>query len=575
MNQSKFIAEYNAKNRERFNEELFVRDDMEIIEELKNVILSSQRNSFFTIRVESFRVVDDYEEIINLLRDYNEKNKSRNKNRRKENIYDYINLKDSDIRLLIVRYFIAIKDKQEYLDVYIGVPRFVNKYYMRINGNYYSTMFQIVDGSTYNNLTSNSKFSSVTMKSMFMPIRIYRYSDIIGTIDNEELKCTYYVTRIFNKSIQGMKYFLAKFGLINTIQFLGIDNIKFSVNELRIDDFYTIKLNNEVYMIVPKEYINRDQMTQSLVYCIVKTIKKDVPLNRMFETDYWKCALGFDFNSFSIEKGESILNSLESIYDISTKKSIRLPDEYKKDIYDILRWMMREFGYLRQKDNLDIGYKKIRLAEYIASLYATKISKGIYRISDLKNRADILGIKKALLTHPTYLLSAIDKCNLINYKNMVNDMDSTVALKCTYKGISGLGEKGSNAIPDIYRAINISHIGRVDINSSSASDPGISGMLCPYVKIDNGYFNSFTEPNYWEDEFNQTKQLFKQASNMIEVLEFKKNILNEDVEEDLSIQRDVVAVMNSMINPVFFTDQKMKEDNKEYITDTGFYFETE
>lgn len=574
MTQRQMISEYNKEHRERFNEELFVRDDMEIIEELKNVILSSQRESFFTIKVESFTVVEEYEEIVKLLYDYNEKNKSRNKNRRKENIYGYINMKDSDVRLLIVRYFIAIKDKQEYLDVYIEVPRFVNKYYMRINGNFYSTMFQIVDGSTYNNLTSNSKFSSVTMKTMFMPIRIYRYSDTISSIDNEQITCTYYVTRIFNKSIQGMKYFLAKFGLIRTIQYLGIDNIKFSYRSIKIDNFYTIKMANGVYIIVPKDYLDKDTMTQSIVYTIIKTVKKDVKYDQLFEDWYWVSALGSDFNKFSVEKGESILNSLESIYDISTKKSIRLPEEYKKDIYDILKWMMREFSYLRQKDNLDIGYKKIRLAEYIASLYAAKISKGIYRISDLQNRADISSIKKALLTHPTYLLSAIDKCNLVNYKNMVNDMDSMVALKCTYKGISGLGEKGSNAIPDIYRAINMSQIGRVDLNSSSASDPGISGTLCPYVNITDGYFDDFKEPNFWESEFEQIKQLFNQASNMIQVLEFKKNILNEDVEKDIVVQKEIVSLMNSMITPVYFTNKNMEESNKEYIGDTGFYFET-
>ena len=44
------------------------------------------------------------------------------------------------------------------------------EFYLRINGNMYSTMFQIVDGSTYNNLTSNSKYSSVTMKTMW-PVR--------------------------------------------------------------------------------------------------------------------------------------------------------------------------------------------------------------------------------------------------------------------------------------------------------------------------------------------------------------------------------------------------------------------
>src|SRR5574343_376690 len=123
INQKELISDYDKKSREPFNEYLFYRNDMDIVEELKKVILSSQREGFFTVRVESFTVIDDYAEINKLLFDYNEKYKSKNKNRRKENIYDYVNLKDSDVRLLIVKYFIAIKDESEYINVFIEVPR--------------------------------------------------------------------------------------------------------------------------------------------------------------------------------------------------------------------------------------------------------------------------------------------------------------------------------------------------------------------------------------------------------------------------------------------------------------------
>ena len=96
------------------------------------------------------------------------------KNKNKENEYNYINLKDSEVKLLIVNYFIQLKDKSEKLSVIIAVPKFVDKYYFKLYGNVYSPLYQIVDGSTYNNSTSNSKEHSVTLKTMFMPIRIYR-----------------------------------------------------------------------------------------------------------------------------------------------------------------------------------------------------------------------------------------------------------------------------------------------------------------------------------------------------------------------------------------------------------------
>ena len=60
MNQNEFIRQFNDKNREPFNDKWFDRSDDEIIEELKKVILSIERNRFFTLKVKQFQVVDDY-----------------------------------------------------------------------------------------------------------------------------------------------------------------------------------------------------------------------------------------------------------------------------------------------------------------------------------------------------------------------------------------------------------------------------------------------------------------------------------------------------------------------------------
>ena len=46
-----------------------LRNDDSIIEHLKEVILSAQRDKFFTIKVKGFRVIEDYREIYNILYD--------------------------------------------------------------------------------------------------------------------------------------------------------------------------------------------------------------------------------------------------------------------------------------------------------------------------------------------------------------------------------------------------------------------------------------------------------------------------------------------------------------------------
>lgn len=555
MNQSEFIAQFNKDNRAKFNEKLFTRSDDDIIDQLKDVILSCQRDGFFTIRVESFNIIEDYEEINTILFNYEENFKNKNKNKKKENSYSYINLKDSDIKILAVRYFIKIKEEQDYLNVYIAIPRIVDKYYFRINGNVYSAMYQIVDGSTYNNSTSNSKAQSITLKTMFMPTRIYKTTYTMKDTKKQSIKATFYSSRIFNKSLGGMKYILGKYGLYGTFEFLGIGHISITNYDPKDDSMYTFCKNENIFISIPKIIFDADYMTQSLVCTIYKSIIKDVQFNDIFTNEYWIKSLGGEFNNFSIEKGNSILDSMEGIYDISSKKSIKLPQDYKENMYDILKWMMREFGYLKVKDNLDISTKKIRYAEYIASLYAMKICKGIYRVADLNKRANIDSIRKAIFTAPMYLLGAITKCKLVNYRNMVNDMDALIALKFTYKGISGLGEKSTNSIPDIYRMIHPSHIGRTDMDSSSATDPGITGTICPLVSLYDDSFSDYEEPNFWETEFGEIMKAYKAVSGLKEVAVFKKNILDMDTEEEIVAIDHSINIMQQLIKPVYFVNK--------------------
>lgn len=550
MDQAKLLHDYNEDERPKFNQELFTRNEDEIIEELKKVILSSQREGSFIIRVESFNVIDNYDEINSILASYEDKTK--NKNKKKDNVYDFINLKDSDIKLLEVNYYIAIKGEEEHITVYIGVPRIVDKYYFKMNGNIYSAMYQIVDGSTYNNSTSNSKSQSVTFKTMFMPTRVYRTSYSMKLVDKNSIKAILYSSRIFNKFLPVMKYILAKFGLYGTFQMLGINCIYLTKYDPKNDDLYTFCKNENIYLSVPKMVFDNDAMTQSLVATIYKSIIKDVVYEDLFTNEFWLKILGHEFNNFTIEKGASILDSIENIYDIGTKEDINLPEDKKRDTYDILKWMTAEFNNLKIKDNLDISTKKIRYAAFIASLYAMKLSKGIYRIADLNKKANIDTIKKSIVIHPLYLLGALSKSNLVNYRNMVNDLDSITALKFTYKGVSGLGEGSSKSIPDIYRAVHPSHIGRVDLDSSSATDPGINGTICPLVQLHNGFFSEYEEPNTWEDEFSELMKNYRSVTGLKEVALLKSSALNIDTGEELKVIDDSLKTMKQLIKPIYY-----------------------
>ena len=570
-NPNAFIHDYNEKNRENFNPILFDRNDEDTIQHLKNVILSCQRDRYFTLKVLSFRAIDDYEEIYQTLWQHEEDRKKPN-DKKFENPYDYINLKDSDIILVEVVYYIRInynpnippEDRESTMTVYIAVPRFVDNYYFRISGNFYSAMLQVVDGSIYNNSASKSKKQSVTMKTMFMPIRMFRLPASIHTADGEEIKCMNYISNIFNKYLEAMKYLFARFGLYGVFQFLEIKNIHLSITPVYDTETYYNFQKHNLIIIVPRLLFDNEPIIQAICTTIYNNITKDATIDSIFDPVYWLKSLGNEFKSPTVDKGISVLDSLESTYDITTKEALRLPDEFKKDIYYILRWLMREFSSLRMRDNLDATYKRIRLpAEYIASLYAMKVLKGIYRISDEGKNITVDRIKQALYTQPMYILSVINKSKLVSYVDQVNDNDAAMAIEYTYKGISGLGDKdsGNGSIPVAYRFTHPSQLGRIDLDSSSPSDPGLSGILCPHTNIyENGYFEDYEEPNDWNSRYNEFLIEYNRLEGINNALIFQKGtgFDYDHVKED--IVAETMRSFENVVAPIAVTDAKLNQN---------------
>lgn len=555
-NQYSFIREYNDHNRAQFNEDLFKRDDDAIIEVLKKVILSCERNRYFIIKVINFEVVDDYEQIRSLLREQ-ERFKSKNKNKNKiDDKYNYIPLKDSEIRLLIVDYYIEVpqpkegQPKSKVLRVLIEVPKIVNKYYFKIFGNIYSSIYQVVDGSTYNNSnSSNPKSQNIAFKTLFMKTMVYRYIEQLKFTNGETKECIWYMSIIFTKKVPIMKYLLAKFGFYQTAYLLKVEDLWITDHDPMDNSLYTVK-KNSLYISLPKYIYDNDTVAQSLMYTVYNAIKSDANINNVYSLEFWLKVLGESYNNKSVEKGINILDSLESILDIPTQENLRLPEECKKNIYDILIWITREFNKLRQKDNLDISTKRIRYEEYFGAIYAQKLARGLFRISDDGLKIQIDRIEKAIYTFPDYLLKQISKDSLVNYNNNVNDLDAISALKYTYKGISGIGEGNSTSIPAMYRHVNPSHLGRVDLDSSTANDPGLSGMICPLATIKNNFFSDYKEPNEWRAEVDEIIGEYFKLNDYVEAFERQKTLGINEEEEKLEMVKDTMTSIEQLMVPI-------------------------
>ena len=519
LTQAAYMRRYNETHREQFNPDYFTRSNQDIMNCMKKIVLSCERDKYFTVKVLDMKEIYSYEEIINLLRDHEEKRKK--KNSKEENPYDFININESDVMLLAVKYFIrhngmeiqkidgvdtVVKDPWEIIDVLIVLPRYTRKYCFKLNGNYYSDIFQIVDGSTYNNMNNGAKTKKApnnTFKSIFTPIKMFRmYKDIVD-IEGKMIRHFYYTTIInivFNTHHNTMLYLFANFGYYGVMEFLDIHCVDITTDPVEDDNIFCFEKNG-IYISYPK-ICQQDAMVTAVAVTLYDAITSETKFTDLFDIHYWITLLGKHYNNTSIDKGLFILDALDGTYDIVTHDDLHLPEEDKMDIYCVLRWMMREFSNIRKKNNVDVTTKRYRVAEPIVTTYAKKLIVGLSRVADSGKKVTLMSVKRAIYTNPMYVINQITTMsNLIAYRDMVNDNDATTALKYTYKGISGLGDSGA-AIQGTYRFVDPSHAGILDLDSSTTSDPGMSGTICPLSKTYGGNsFSEYEEPNQWREKY--------------------------------------------------------------------------
>ena len=339
--QSKFIADYNDKNRPKFNDVFFSKSDDAIIEDLKAMLISCQRDKYFTVKILGFDTIEDYDEVNRLLIENN------------DNIT--VPIKDSYLKILKVTYYIEVNGYSDTFDVYIAVPRVFEGAYIILNGNTYFPSFQLVDGSTYNNtLAKSSKVQKITLKTVFGALRMIRNFYDYQTTDGTVLNGTVYSIMSNGASYKGkknavdrkvpaFKYLFAKYGLYEALSLFGFDNTIFISKEPfeEEENYYTFKCQATTsrigYVKVAKILFDNDRVYQSAVITILdnlRSLKTGYTAESLFNKEYWVISLGAHFvkNNMEYEKGLSALYSLEDQYDIVTKKNIRLPDEYKSNI---------------------------------------------------------------------------------------------------------------------------------------------------------------------------------------------------------------------------------------------------
>ena len=553
MSIKRFIHDYVQNHVDDFNDQLFLRSDEAIIDQLEKIIISIQTHGLFTIKVKGFTVVDNYDDIQVILRKHYERVLKGSKKAADDNRFNYIDLQESKIKLLIIHYETSYKNERENLDVIIEVPRVVNKFYFFLKGNYYSPMYQIVDASTYNNSSSkkNSKKATITLKTNFQPIRITRFEVPVGDTDGNKYSFTSFSCFAFNKSVPAIVYLFAKYGVVKALENLGLSNYLFisSDNQFNEDICSFCSSKNDKIFINVNRYFMNNPIIQHAVVTLLNMINSSMHFNDLYNTDIWIERLGGGFvTQNKLQKGLTILKSFESTLDINIQEQIYLPWKYKKDMFVLLQWLLCEFNNLKMKDTMNITTKKVRCAEYIAAIYAKKLTTNIHRLSNKGKKINLKEIERTINIKPDWLIVEITKSQLVGFRNIVNDMDSFLATKFTYKGISGVGDtNGSRSIPNQFRLLDISNMGILDPDASSPSDPGVNGSIIPFLKLHtNGYLSDNKEPITYEQELKELSDEYKKIKGLREVIELKHNVLDDNnvTTEDVAIANQTELVAN-------------------------------
>ena len=132
-----------------------------------------------------------------------------------------------------------------------------------------------------------------------------------------------------------------------------------------------------------------------------------------------------------------------------------------------------------------------------------------------------------------------------------------------------MGEDGSSIQP-MYRYIDPSHVGILDLDSSSVSDPGMSGMICPMTNIYGTSFSEYEEPNTWKEQYGYLQTEWKKDA--IQPISFDREPEKKDyyairqkiVEEDLELTKIISPIYNDDPSILYtaYAETLEKDDKK-------------
>lgn len=422
----------------------------------------------------------------------------RERGKKKGEKWDYKYIDDSRLGLLTVTVQIHI----EYIDVKDGekkieeqiikksmlIPLQDEDGYFWINGKRVYLIYQLVEKSTY------TAPNAVILKSL-MPFATRRHIEHITNTRGESFKVPRYTLELFKKDVDVMLIYASYVGMDWALQYaLGAPYLvmKF-VEEEDVEDTKNMyfRISNKLLLMVNRQMFNNFIYVRSVVGGILFDCTNRLTIDMLNDTTIWLKKLGTN----NAEKGKSLLERSGRLLDETTGRILRMDLYHKHDVLSLTRWMCQEYNDLRLKDNMDLNNKRLRSVEIISALFTLSLSTRANRLMGLGKRATMDSYKDLFSFPGDIIIQLINSSGIQRYNDIVNDLDFFSKFKYTIKGPNSLGNRNSKNISAAYRGLHHSFIGRVDLTVCGNSDPGTSGLISPFTKMDGLYFDDTLEPD--------------------------------------------------------------------------------
>lgn len=486
-----FIAEYCKKYEERINPDLFNRT---FDRPLVDYIIDTCKNLEVlpAIKLESWEYITDQTQIHTAV---NKRLVKDPKIKNTKSLESLTTLNETLYDLLVLHFRVAVKGQEAKITRTLRVPKqYKGHYYMR-GGKKVLLLIQIVDNSTF------VKGNILNFKTTLYPVKLFTTKIKLKFTDGEILPVPKFNIDLFKKVTNPLLYYLSMYGIEKTLDMFGLANIISVVDDVLDEDHYRyLKINDGLYLEVHEKGFYAHEFIGKFVgtlYDALITDKSKVQFADVYELDYWLGRLSEVFSKKrNVDKGDRVMISFKKITDPYTKARLKLRKFHKKNTATLIRWMMCNYEELLKKDSNDLANKRMRANETQAYFFDSYITRNVYSLLNTDNPPFEKYVRLLNSINENTLLRSShgaggksSPTSMFRYERY-NDFDAIELSRFTLKGPTGLnGGKKKTSLR--YRDIYPSHLGRLDINVCSSSDPGLTGYLCANVKFDKqGYFNS-------------------------------------------------------------------------------------